>query len=401
MRYTRHALAELNRKYRSVLIKCALMNIMVFALGVPNVRAADLNWTTGPKNVTAEENYDSVAISGGTVTLTGTGAINSAGDFEISDAAVVNVNGTNTLTAGEAVLMSGGTLNITGTLNTALAIDGGTLTFGENGVLNGMVYSYNALPWADVQDDLQKINGAFVDLVYDEVWVPRNMYISGGEADYDMSAYGDIIITGGTFTADGEINFEANTLTVSGGTFNANDADEENNFRATTTMTVSGGTFNANGEDGENNFEANALTVSGGTFNAENGNNYFSSTGTLKIDDGTFDAENGYNSFFSTGNMTVEGGEFTAIDNSLFSDEQNLTISGGTFVANDDGENDFGATQDLTVSGDTLSVSGYRNSLSADNDVTVSGGEFIASSIEGENNRAYNKISADGDVTIK
>ena len=58
MKYTRHALAELNRKYRSVLIKCALLNAVATAViltGTTSAKAMYVSWTASDYDLADSE----------------------------------------------------------------------------------------------------------------------------------------------------------------------------------------------------------------------------------------------------------------------------------------------------------------------------------------------------------
>ena len=68
MRYTRHALAELNNRYRNVLIKCALMNALAAAvmLGTtPAMAVSGWNATDADTNVSDIIHADTYALGGG------------------------------------------------------------------------------------------------------------------------------------------------------------------------------------------------------------------------------------------------------------------------------------------------------------------------------------------------
>ena len=223
----------------------------------------------------------------------------------------------------------------------------------------------------------------------------------GGTGNYGRSGInsnGSLTITGG----------ENDSLTAQGGSGRSGGSGIYSD-----SLTISGGTVNANGgsssedgiSDGGYGIHSGSLTISGSTVNATGGNssNYKASSGgsginifsggsgSINISDGTLTAtggngvnSHGGNGISSSGSLTISNGG-------------SLTVSGGTVNANGgkSGSGDHSAggsgissSGSLTISGSTVKATGgdsgngnYSaggNGISSSGSITISGGTVDA-----------------------
>ena len=227
-----------------------------------------------------------------------------------------------------------------------------------------------------------------------------SLTITGGETDR-------LTAQGGSGTYDGGSGIYSNSLTLSGGTVNANGGKSGGRGDGgygihSGSLTISGSTVNATGGNGSNDgsssggsgihiFSNGSLTVSDGTVTATGGNG------------GTGDASDGGNGISGKGSLTVSGGTVNAIGgssgNSDFSDGGSginigdVTVSGGTVTAT--GGN--GGTGKLSDGGSGISIDSRSGSLTvSDGTVNANGGNGGS----GDRSNGGSGISNGGSLTV-
>ena len=252
-----------------------------------------------------------------------------------------------------------------------------------------------------------------------------SLTISGGETDR-------LTAQGGSGTSDGGSGIYSDSLTISGGTVNANGGKSGGGGDGgygihSGSLTISGGTVNANGGNGSNSNSGSggsgirisidgSLTVSDGTVTATGGNG------------GTGNASDGGSGISGKGSLTVSGGKVNAIGgssgNSDFSDGGSginigdVTVSGGTVNANGgnggSGKNSDGgsgiSSDSLTVSDGTVTANGGNSGnsdrsnggsgISNGGSLTVSGGTVKAAGGDSKDGYGGDGIRSGGGVTI-
>ena len=241
--------------------------------------------------------------------------------------------------------------------------------------------------------------------------------------------------------------YGSGSLTISGGTVNANGGDGKNGsggsgITSLGSLTISGGTVNAAGGDGTNSSDGitnnRGVTISGGTVTATGGDSTGSdgsggygiySSSTTTISGGTVTATGGdstgsYSSggygIYSSG-VTISGGTVTANGGSgkdgsgdgIFSFDP-VAISGGTVTAKggsgedgEDGGDGIRSFDPVAISGGTVTAkggsgedgSGGRGIISTKS-VTISGGTVNANGGSGKNGNGGNGIIGSGRVAI-
>ena len=215
--------------------------------------------------------------------------------------------------------------------------------------------------------------------------------------------------------------YGSGSLTISGGTVNANGGDGKNGsggsgITSLGSLTISGGTVNAAGGDGTNSSDGGdgitnnrGVTISGGTVTATGGD----STGS--------DGSGGYGIYSSStttisgGTVTATGGDSTGSYSSggygIYS--SGVTISGGSTVTANGGSGKDGSGDGIfsfdpvAISGGTVTAkggsgedgSGGRGIISTKS-VTISGGTVNANGGSGKNGNGGNGIIGSGRVAI-
>lgn len=147
------------------------------------------------------------------------------------------------------------------------------------------------------------------------------------------------------------------------------------------------------------------LTIAGGTFTINTADDAFHSNATMKVDAGTFDVKTGDDGFHADDSLEVCGGNITVSESYEGLEAEKLTISGGdiTIVADDDGLNaaggkdqsglggrdtrfgvegmgggpDMNSSQgSLLISGGTLSITASGDALDANGTLEITGGHI-------------------------
>ena len=308
MKQSKTTMKELTRRYRAVLIKCALMNLAAFAVAMP-AKAEDLAIKNGD-DITIDngKTYDSVTISGGHLTIRGTNEDHSE-------------DGSLLISSDKNMTVTGGTVDFT------KRIDGGTDHIRHTGTGNidisgGIFNGHNDNEFVHIGNGDVKISGgtfnsvAFIKPIHDD----SGAYGFGG----NIVPAGKIEISGGTFNDASFESDSADGITVSGGTFDdgpllANNGD----------LTITGGSFKDNDLEGKN------IAISGGTFN-----NWMN-----------IDASKEY---ADSGKLNITGGDFSKLtflemygkNIAIDSDKANFALSANRM------SNEIEASEKLTVTGE-------------------------------------------------
>lgn len=219
MKQSKTTMKELTRRYRAVLIKCALLNLAAFSVALP-ANAADRIVNNGTYSNTnsqdlihVENSADNIIINGGTFNADQRGAFiasNGSGDIIVTRG---TFNNNTQREANDIVHFGSGDIKISGGV------------FNKSGIGNFLTCS----------------NGYGSDC---------------HGASQLATPTGKIEISGGTFTDAEIISNSLAGITVSGGTFNDGPLMAENGG----TLTITGGSFRDNYLSGEN------VNISGGVF---------------------------------------------------------------------------------------------------------------------------------------
>ncbi len=234
MKQSKTTMKELTRRYRAVLIKCALLNLAAFSVALP-ANAEDLVIKNGD-NVTIDEikSYDSVTISGGSLNA-------KAGLMVSSDQNITVSGGTITPNKRGAVLQHQGTGDI--------VVTGGTFNNNTDHEANDIVHLGDG--------DIKISGGTFNNSVIGKFVSCANGY--GYETCYGSSptpVAGKIEISGGVFN-NAELNSDGSDgISISNGTFSDSSIAANNGD-----LNITGGSFK------DNDLEGKDVNISGGTFN--------------------------------------------------------------------------------------------------------------------------------------
>lgn len=234
MKQSKTTMKELTRRYRAVLIKCALLNLAAFSVALP-ANAEDLVIKNGD-NVTIDEikSYDSVTISGGSLNA-------KAGLMVSSDQNITVSGGTITPNKRGAVLQHQGTGDI--------VVTGGTFNNNTDHEANDIVHLGDG--------DIKISGGTFNNSVIGKFVSCANGY--GYETCYGSSptpVAGKVEISGGVFN-NAELNSDGSDgISISNGTFSDSSIAANNGD-----LNITGGSFK------DNDLEGKDVNISGGTFN--------------------------------------------------------------------------------------------------------------------------------------
>lgn len=234
MKQSKTTMKELTRRYRAVLIKCALLNLAAFSVALP-ANAEDLVIKNGD-NVTIDEikSYDSVTISGGSLNA-------KAGLMVSSDQNITVSGGTITPNKRGAVLQHQGTGDI--------VVTGGTFNNNTDHEANDIVHLGDG--------DIKISGGTFNNSVIGKFVSCANGY--GYETCYGSSptpVAGKVEISGGVFN-NAELHSDGSDgISISNGTFSDSSIAANNGD-----LNITGGSFK------DNDLEGKDVNISGGTFN--------------------------------------------------------------------------------------------------------------------------------------
>ncbi len=404
IKLSKNGITTLKKQYKSVLLKCMVINAGVFMLAMPAM-AEDLI-VNGNQNIDATErfNYGKIVVNHGAELTITDSDIKTTAKTAASDDIVVkgklNVSNS-TLEAGND---SDGAPN-----NSNILFDGATVDSTDSDIeANGNVTISNAniTLTTDNPTEDDEVTG---------IWAEKNLTVTGGNItlnDSYLAAGGDINISGGKFVAIGEAlvqrtqgndkhsfnisggefelgseadidsgtyNFVYNGVTadlnISGGKISAKDGTEIN-VCGNADMNISGGEINMdytdyeenNGHDGGILHEGKKgnINISGGTINL---------TGKVaKIERGGYDGDWIYD---KDGNALMDSDEFyekTSASISYATDE--MISEAGLNPAVVDKSKYHVSSGDINIIGGTLNLKdGARISTTAKNtgDINISG----------------------------
>lgn len=301
MKQSKTTMKELTRRYRAVLIKCALLNLAAFSVALP-ANAEDLVIKNGD-NVTIDEikSYDSVTISGGSLNA-------KAGLMVSSDQNITVSGGTITPNKRGAVLQHQGTGDI--------VVTGGTFNNNTDHEANDIVHLGDG--------DIKISGGTFNNSVIGKFVSCANGY--GYETCYGSSptpVAGKVEISGGVFN-NAELNSDGSDgISISNGTFSDSSIAANNGD-----LNITGGSFK------DNDLEGKDVNISGGTFN-----------NWMNID-ASKDAE--------SGKLNITGGDFSKLtflemygkNIAVDSDKANFALSANKMSY------EIEASEKLTVTGE-------------------------------------------------
>ena len=225
MKQSKTTMKELTRRYRAVLIKCALLNLAAFSVAMP-AKAEDLAIKNGD-NITIDEAkaYDSITISGGSLNA-------KAGLIVSSDKDITVSGGTITPNKRGAVLQHQGSGDI--------VVTGGTFNNNTDHEANDIVHLGSG--------DIKISGGTFNNSVIYKPVSCGNGY--GYETCYGNSTTpvaGKVEISGGVFN-NAELNSDsAEGISISDGTFSDSSIAANNGD-----LTITGGSFKDNDLEGKN-----------------------------------------------------------------------------------------------------------------------------------------------------
>ncbi len=147
-------------------------------------------------------------------------------------------------------------------------------------------------------------------------------------------------------------------------------------IKATTALTINGGTFTINSAD--DSIHSNAdVTVNGGTFEIKSGDDAFHADNTLTVTAGIINIAESYEGLEGL-HIAVSGGDITII-----ASDDGLNAAGGTDSSGTTGGRDgmFGghgmhssSNGSITISGGNISVTAYGDGIDANGTLDITGG---------------------------
>lgn len=369
------------------------------------VRSADKVFITtanGSKNTLSnsgeytqidDNNIDSVIFSKDDLTLNGSGALT-----------ISTENGHGVVSKDDLVVTCGD-YNITATGHGLSGKDSVRIADGNFKITSGKdgIHAENA---DDASEGFMYLAGGTFDITASGDGLSAENYLKVEDGKYTL-------LTGGGSTNASQKNddfmgrgFEAQTET-------SDDTTSTKAVKATGDITINGGTFEMNSADDALHSNAN-LTVNNGSFNISAGDDGAHADSKLSVTNGTINITTSYEGLegttidISNGNITLvasddglnaAGGNDQSgferpdgmggrMDNfaSDSSSDSNINISGGTLNINASGDG-IDSNGNITISGGNIFVSGPENdgnaSLDYGIDATITGGTFISAGSSG------------------
>lgn len=188
-------------------------------------------------------------------------------------------------------------------------------------------------------------------------------------------------------------------------------------------ITITGGTFNINSADDAVHSNAD-VTISGGTLDIETGNKGIHADATASINSGSVNIANSYEGIEADViNMTGGAVEIVSSDDGFnasdgetnqsgmgtYTDTTMVNISGGTVYVNASGDG-LDSNGDINITGGTVIIDGCENSgngaLDSNGEIVVTGGTLVAVGMSGmaespSEDSTQNAVSATFDNTLK
>lgn len=318
MKYSKTAITQLTRWYKSVLTKCAILNAVVFASMALATPAGAYVFPANGSTVEGTIDEMQVVSSGREVTFDSVSASN-INETQYSGAAIENI-GTSTISADSTFTNNsapnGGAIYNAGTMTT-----GGTFSSNTASNWGGAIYNSGNLTISDnatfTDNKSGSVGGAIANALGTSVLtLGANVTFTGNEAVNDGGAIGNYkgaaLVNGTTFTSNKAQTGTSDENAIGGGAMS---------LGAESTTQIANATFT----DNTSGFNGGAI----GTRNALSANN---SAAKLDITNSTFTGNKALGtvtSTFSRGSAT--GGNGGAIDNHFYNSD---TKSGYSYVGN-------------------------------------------------------------------
>ncbi len=356
------------------------------ATATARATAAATKSSDQPNEDTSTKNAASITLSGGVITVNGTGAEVKGSTVTITSAGTYTVAGT--LSNGQIVVDAGDAddvklilngVNITNTSTSPIYVinaDKMVIELAEaakNVISDGSKYFFvdstvdepNAAIFAKTDLTITGsgsliVNGNFNDGIASK----DDLNIKGGTltvtaADDGIRGKDSIEIKGGTVTvnargdglkADNAEDASEGFITVEAGVLNITAGG--NAIQAETMITVLDGSLTLT-SGGGSNVRANSVTsakglsavvgviIEGGTFNINAADDAINSNGTIVINNGAFNIATGDDGIHANTSIEINGGEFQITRSYEGIESAIITLNGGTYhvVASDDGIN--------------------------------------------------------------
>ena len=336
-----------------------------------------------------------ISISdGATINIAQGGVLSSYRDFEVVDG---------DLDVGEkATISNTGIINLAGTLNANVAGEGGLLNAKAssaqlNGDLNDSAINVEAthqmsnLVSGTVGDlaELNVKNNAVFDFDKDAGTITSLDIANGSTLNVSKDMTLVNFANAGTIKVNNAVISSNNSIEVDGGNleFSGNSAIMIDNADAD--LIISGGSYKANGvvdSYGSNATSKGNIVISGGNIN--NSNSDFESWKTITVSDGTINL-NASSDLTALEGLTVTGGTLNVSDGELWSlgdvnlKGGNITLTNRSSISTqaDDADDIFGEVSatngDISVDGATVSLT--DSGISADGDLNVKSGSLSIS----------------------
>lgn len=213
-----------------------------------------------------------------------------------------------------------------------------------------------------------------------------------------------IIIESGQYTlncADDSMNSNG-AISISGGNFDIDSATD--GIQAETSLLVSGGSFEllCGGGSGVLKGDSNkglkgaSVTISGGTFDIDSADDAVNSKGNLTVSgSAALNIKSGDDALHADGNITINGGNIDVAKAGEGLEANNVTVSGGTIMlvtgkdgvnvgggADGSGDNAGSGSQTFSMGGGSLTIRSGEDAIDSYASIYISGGTLIGSAGE-------------------
>ena len=140
--------------------------------------------------------------------------------------------------------------------------------------------------------------------------------------------------------------------------------------------------------DSYKGLKAESITVSGGSFQIDTADDAFHANGTLDITGGNFTIATGDDGLHADVSLTISDGEISIEESYEGIESESITVSGGSLAvtAADDAFNASGSNPALHISGGEIQVNSGGDSLDSNGSLYVSGGTIYISGPENSGN---------------
>lgn len=373
---------------------------------------------TGELEITGNYNdgirsKDDVVITGGKITINAIGNAIKGKDY------VAIADGELNITAGQDGIKS---TNFDDTSMGFVYVEGGTfnITADGDGIQAETVFTatdgiFNITSGGGSSASTKTHDNSFGGFGGDDAFTFGGGFHKGGKPDMPED-FGDFK------PEDFEMPDNPEQLAFSTESSDTSDTVSTKGIKASAGITITGGTFNINSADDAIHSNAD-MTVAGGTINIESGNKGIHAAATTSINGGAINITKSYEGIEATV-ITVTGGAveivssddgFNASDGQTnqsgmgtYTDSVMVNISGGTVYVNSSGDG-LDSNGNINISGGTVIVDGCENSgngaLDSNGEILISGGTVVAVGMSGmaespSENSTQNTVSATFDSTF-